>query len=250
MKNNFFNNSVGNIYSKPDSGSEVTSQILYGEKFRILKKKKNWVKIKTNYDNYIGYIKKKKFYEKFKATLKIYKIKSRIFKKKRNKFFSTNNFLYFGTGISLKKKDKNYFEFKKNRWIKKKDTKNINHYESNFNKIFKLFLNTKYLWGGKTAKGIDCSALIQIYFYYNRIFFPRDSKDQMKYCKMRLKKKLIKGDIIFWKGHVGICINRSNFIHAYGPRKKVLKMPTEFTIDLINRTANLKVKKISNIKKY
>jgi len=40
VKNNFFNNSVGNIYSKPDSGSEVTSQILYGEKFRILKKKK------------------------------------------------------------------------------------------------------------------------------------------------------------------------------------------------------------------
>ena len=133
---------------------------------------------------------------------------------------------------------------------KKKDTKNIDHYESNFNKIFKLFLNTKYLWGGKTAKGIDCSALIQIYFYYNRIFFPRDSKDQMKYCKMRSKKKLIKGDIIFWKGHVGICINRSNFIHAYGPRKKVLKMPTKFTIDLINRTANLKVKKISNIQKY
>ena len=250
MKNNFFNNSVGNIYSKPNLGSEVTSQILYGEKFRILKKKKNWVKIKTNYDNYIGYIKKEKFYEKFKPTLKIYKIKSRIFKKKGNKFFSTNNFLYFGTGISLKKKDKNYFEFKKNKWIKKKDTKNINHYENNFNKIFKLFLNTKYLWGGKTAKGIDCSALIQIYFYYNRIFFPRDSKDQMKYCKMRLKKKLIKGDIIFWKGHVGICINRSNFIHAYGPRKKVLKMPTEFTIDLINRTANLKVKKISNIQKY
>ena len=120
MKNNFFNNSVGNIYSKPDSGSEVTSQILYGEKFRILKKKKNWIKIKTNYDNYIGYIKKRKFYKKFKPTLKIYKKKWRIFKKKRNKFFSTNDFLYFGTGISLKKKDKNYFEFKKNKWIKKK----------------------------------------------------------------------------------------------------------------------------------
>ena len=40
MINNFFNNSVGNIYLKPNSDSEVTSQILYGEKFRILKKKK------------------------------------------------------------------------------------------------------------------------------------------------------------------------------------------------------------------
>ena len=77
-------------------------------------------------------------------------------------------------------------------------------------------------WGGKTLDGIDCSALIQLYFYYNRIFFPRDSKDQIKYCKKKKRKKFDKGDIIFWKGHVGLCLNKSKFIHAYGPRKKVL----------------------------
>ena len=43
MKNNFFNYSVANIYLKPSSKSEVISQILYGEKFKILSKKKNWV---------------------------------------------------------------------------------------------------------------------------------------------------------------------------------------------------------------
>ena len=250
MKNNFFNRPIANIYLEPTSSSEVSSQILYGEKFKVLYKKKNWLKIKTNYDNYIGYIKKDKFKKTFKPSHKICKLKSKIFKKINNKFVPTNNFLCFASGISIKNSNNNYVEYEQNKWVKLIDTKKIDHYENNFLKIFKLFLNTKYLWGGKTAKGIDCSALIQIYFYYNRIFFPRDSKDQMKYCKMGLKKKLIKGDIIFWKGHVGICINRSNFIHAYGPRKKVLKMPTEFTIDLINRTANLKVKKISNIKKY
>ena len=59
-----------------------------------------------------------------------------------------------------------------------------------------------------------------------------------------------KGDIIFWKGHVGICLNQSKFIHAYGPKKKVLIMPTDLTIELIKKTAKLKVKKISNIKNY
>ena len=54
---------------------------------------------------------------------------------------------------------------------KKKDTKNIKHQEKNFSKVIKLFLNSKYLWGGKTAEGIDCSALIQIFFYYNKFFF-------------------------------------------------------------------------------
>ena len=250
MKNNFFNNCVGNINLKPDSKSEIASQILYGEKFKILSKNKNWLKIKTSYDNYTGYIKKKNFLKKFRPSNKICKIKSRIFKKKNNKFQKTNNFLYFGSAISIKSKNKNFVEFNDNKWIKKSDIKKINHYEKNFNKILKLFLNTKYLWGGKTSKGIDCSALIQIYFYYNRVYFPRDSKDQIKYCKKNLRKKFIKGDIIFWKGHVGMCIDKSKFIHAYGPKKKVLIMPTNFTINLIQKTANLKVKKISNIYNY
>ena len=250
MINNFFFFFVANIYSKPSSNSEVISQILYGEKFKIIIKKKGWYKIKTNYDNYIGFIKKKKFNQRFKPTNKIHKLKSKIYKKKSNQFISTNNFLYFASGVSFKKRHKNYIEFEKNKWIKISDTKKINHYENNFIKIFKLFLGSKYLWGGKTSIGIDCSALVQIYFYYNRIFFPRDTKDQIKFCTKKSKKKLNKGDIIFWKGHVGICIDQSKLIHAYGPKKKVLVMPTNFTIKLIEKTAKLLVKKISNIEKY
>ena len=152
--------------------------------------------------------------------------------------------------FQLKKKNKNYIEFEKNKWVKINDTKKIDHHETNFIKILKLFLGCKYLWGGKTSEGIDCSALIQIYFYYNRIFFPRDSKDQIKFCKKKLNSKISKGDIIFWKGHVGVCINNSKFIHAYGPRKKVIIMPTNYTINIIQKTANLSVKKISNINKF
>ncbi len=250
MKNNFLNIAVSNVYTKPNIRSEVSTQILYGEKFKILKEKKGWLKIKTYFDNYTGYIQKQKFRKQFKPKLKIFKSKSRIYIKKKNKFSPSKNFLYFASGISVLNKNKKYLEFEKNKWIKKKDTKNINHYENNYLKIIKLFLNSKYLWGGKTLNGIDCSALIQIYFYYNRIFFPRDSKDQIKHCKKKKNKKFDKGDIIFWKGHVGICLNKSKFIHAYGPMKKVLVMHTNTTIELIKKTANLKVEKISNINKY
>tara|TARA_B100000963_G_scaffold361296_1_gene395981 strand:- start:219 stop:971 length:753 start_codon:yes stop_codon:yes gene_type:complete len=250
MGNNFLNIALSNIYTKPNTKSEVSSQILYGEKFKILSEKKGWLKIKTYFDNYIGYIKKQKYKNQFKPQFKVFKSKSRIFIKKRNKFFSSKNFLYFGSGISVLDRKKEYLEFEKNKWIKKSDTKSIHHYEKNYLKIIKLFLNSKYMWGGKTLNGIDCSALIQIYFYYNRIFFPRDSKDQIRYCKSKKNKKFFKGDIIFWKGHVGICLNKSQFIHAYGPKKKVLVMPTNSTIELIKKTANLKIKKVSNIKKY
>ena len=247
MKNNFLNKSVANIYFKPSHNSEVVSQILYGEKFKILLKRKKYIKIKTHYDNYIGYIKKDKFLENFKPSYKISKIKSRIFFKRDKRFLSSNHYLYYGSGVCKRNENKKYIEFEKNKWIKKSDIKNIDHHEKNYIKIFKFFLNTKYLWGGKTCDGIDCSALIQIYFYYNRIFFPRDTKDQIRFCKRKRSKNRLKGDIVFWKGHVGICLNKSRFIHAYGPKKKVIIMPTGQTIKLIDKTANLKVKKVSNI---
>ena len=248
MKNKFFNHSVANIYLKPSYNSEVVSQILYGEKFKILSKKDKWIKIKTLYDNYTGYILNRNFFFNFKPSHKIFVSKANIFIKKKNKFKKTNRFIFFASGISKKRDFKGFLEIEKNRWVRKKDTKRINHIEKNFSKIFRLFVNSKYLWGGKTFDGIDCSALVQIYFYYNRIFFPRDTKDQIVYCKKKNTNRFSKGDIIFWKGHVGICINESKIIHAYGPKRKVLIMPIKQTIKLIHETAFLKVKKISNLK--
>lgn len=105
------------------------------------------------------------------------------------------------------------------------------------------------MWGGKSYRGIDCSALLQLFFYYNKLFYPRDTKDQIKYSKKIIKKKLFKkGDVIFWKGHVAVCINSKKLIHAYGPEKKVLIMPIIKTIDRMKRATNLSIKKISSIK--
>ena len=145
-------------------------------------------------------------------------------------------------------KIKNYVKIEKNKWIKKKDVKKINHKEKDFFKILIKFLNIKYFWGGKTYKGIDCSALVQIFYYYNNSFYPRDTKDQIKYSKKIVnERKFKKGDIIFWKGHVAICLNSKQLIHAYGPEKKVIIMPINETINRIQRTAKLRVKKISSI---
>ena len=58
MKNNFFCiNSSKYLYEKPSHKSKISSEILYGEKFKILSKNKGWLKIKTSFDNYTGYIK-------------------------------------------------------------------------------------------------------------------------------------------------------------------------------------------------
>ena len=73
MKNNFFYKSqFSNIYKRSSKLSEVTSQILYGERFKILSKNKDWIKIKSSFDNYIGYIKNKKYVNKHSPSHKVY----------------------------------------------------------------------------------------------------------------------------------------------------------------------------------
>ena len=245
MKNNFyFKEPFSNIYKLPDKHSEVTSQILYGERFKILSKRNGWIKIKSLYDSYTGFIKNKNYVNKLKISHKVSNIQANIFKKPNVK---TKKTLYFGSKLSVIEQRNGFVRFEKNRWVKLKDIKKITHKEKNFIKIFKLFLKTKYVWGGKTNKGIDCSALLQIFFYYNNLFYPRDTKDQIKYSKKKISKKLKKGDIIFWEGHVAICINSKKLIHAYGPEKRVVVMPINKTIRRILDTANLKVRKISKI---
>ena len=92
MKNNFFcQKPLANIYAKSSIKSEITSQILFGEKFKILKKKKKWLKIKTDYDGYIGYLKDDKFIKKFKPSHKIYKVKTKIYKKVKAPKYESNS---------------------------------------------------------------------------------------------------------------------------------------------------------------
>ena len=241
MQNNYYSiYPCINIYEKPSISSKISSQIIYGEKFKILKKNKNYLKIRTSYDKYTGYIKNKIFIKKFNPTHKVKTLKTRIGK--------SNNFLNFSSEIEVLERKKNYVMFKKNKWIKKKDIILISKKEKNFIKIFKLFKNCKYKWGGKTYQGIDCSALVQIFYKFNNKFFSRDTVDQIKHKKgSTIKKKFKKGDIIFWKGHVAVCIDSKKLIHAYGPEKKVIIMPIHKTIKRIERTAKLKVKKVFRI---
>ena len=247
MKNNYFyKKPLSNIYKKPNVVSEVTSQILYGEKFKIISKNKNWIKIKVSFDNYTGYIKNKYYTKDHQPTHKIFTLKANIYNKQKNK---TKNFLPFASRISMIDENKKFIEFEKNKWIKKVNIKKINHIEKDYLKVLKMFLKIKYLWGGKTYRGIDCSAILQLFFYYNNKFYPRDTKDQIKYSAKKNRSKVFKkGDIIFWKGHVAVCINAQKLIHAYGPEKKVLIMNIKETINRIERTAKLTVKKISPIK--
>ena len=87
-----------NIYERPSTNSKISSQIIYGEKFKVLRKIKSFLKIRTSYDKYIGYIKNKNFIKKFKPTHKVKALKTRVYKSK--------NFLPFSSEIEIINKKK------------------------------------------------------------------------------------------------------------------------------------------------
>ena len=248
MQNSYFcSNSYLNVYELASKNSNISTQLLYGEKFKVIKRNKNFLKIKTDFDDYIGFIKVGKFNKRLNKTHKVSVLKSEIYLKPKIKF-GTKKYLPFASEIEILNKDNNFVMFEKNKWIKFNDLEIINKRDMDFTKILKFFLNCKYKWGGKSFDGIDCSALLQIFYKFNNKFFPRDTIDQVKIKKGIVRKKIFKkGDIIFWKGHVAICLDSKNLIHAYGPKKKVLIMPIYKTIKLIEKTANLKVAKVISI---
>ena len=230
---------ITNLYKKMSTKSEVVTQMIYGDSFSITQKTKNWPKIKIKEDNYKGYIQNKKFSQLINPTHKIHVLKAIIYKFPNRK--RKVGELTFGSKIKAEEKKSNFLKFKKG-WIEKKNIKIINYKEKNFFKRINFFRNVKYKWGGKSFKGIDCSALIQIFFNFNNKFCPRDAKDQVKYFKKNVKLKNIrKNDIIYWKGHVALALSNKKLIHAYGPMKKTVIMDINKTIKRIEQTAKLKV---------
>ena len=237
---------VTNVYEKKNIKSKVATQLLYGDTFIKIEKKGSWIKIKIDSDNYKGFIKKKTFFNKIKSTHKVCSLSAKLYSKP-----NTNNKikkkLSYGSKVAIIRKENNFCKFD-NYWIKEKNLKKINFKNKNIFKDIKKFINVKYKWGGKYFGGIDCSALVQLFFNFNNKFCPRDTKDQIKYFKKKIKLKNIrKNDLIFWKGHVAVAVSKNNLIHAYGPLKKTVIMPIKQTIDRINRTANLKITGIRRI---
>ncbi len=91
--------------------------------------------------------------------------------------------------------------------------------ERDFVAVAERFLGAPYLWGGKTALGLDCSGLVQIALAACGVACPRDTDMQEKALGRSVAlgaehSGLERGDLVFWKGHVAIVRDRASLIHA------------------------------------
>lgn len=94
--------------------------------------------------------------------------------------------------------------------------KPIGTVEPDFVVVAERFVDVPYLWGGKSASGIDCSGLVQIACQMAGIAAPRDTDMQERCLGTRIAgiETLQRGDLVFWKGHVGIMLDGERLLHA------------------------------------
>lgn len=95
----------------------------------------------------------------------------------------------------------------------------LDHVETDFVAVAERFLETPYLWGGKTSLGLDCSGLVQVALTACGIPCPRDSDMQEQALGSSIGagpdySDLRRGDLVFWKGHVAIVRDAATLLHA------------------------------------
>ncbi|SHG95367.1 SH3 domain-containing protein [Kaistia soli DSM 19436] len=112
-----------------------------------------------------------------------------------------------------------------------------------FVSVAERFIETPYLWGGRTSLGLDCSALVQLSLAATGIKAPRDSDQQAASLGDVLSDGLLgtrlRGDLVFWKGHVGIVADPETLLHASGYQMEVVAEPLDEAVARIAASAGL-----------
>ena len=232
---------IAAIYNKPTFDSELTTQALIWEKLIIYDKKDNWYQVQQR-DGYIGWI--HSFYtsdssvydsnQLFQDLENWYWVKNKFLSLSLND--NSNYLLSFGSLVPCFEKKGSFFIILPNnekvsvdKSLLTKFTDEISYEKGVLHSASEL-VGTPYLWGGKSSFGFDCSGLIQSIINVcnvnitnsKRSFLPRDaSKQILSDILMHKKGNPTIGDIIFFRSnkkinHVGIYINKRDFIHSSG----------------------------------
>jgi hypothetical protein len=218
MKYGICNLSVVPLRAEAADSSELVTQVLYGELFKVLESRKKWSRIRLAFDDYEAWIDNKQFLFIEEDNYKHLSKQTPVVSEDLVDMVTTKDkqILSIVLGSSLNGLDFLNHDFEGS-------SVQENFAKENLINTALLYLNTPYLWGGKTPFGIDCSGFTQMVYKINGYPLKRDANQQVEQGEaLSFIEESEPGDLAFFDNpegditHVGIIMKDNYIIHAHG----------------------------------
>lgn len=237
---------VGTIRKYPDWTSEQVTEVLYGESFDVLQSVGPWYRVRLHADGYLGWVPANQVQLMNPEELEKYNKLPRVFVKESvalllsspTHFSPALREVVYGAALSVIGKSLKYFKvflpngevgYIEKRFVQREPLVKRYSLEALLNTSSR-FMGVSYVWGGRSAKGFDCSGFIQTVFRFVGIELPRDASLQYLAGTPLGKslKNLSSGDLVFFSydsrkiSHVALYVGgkEKDFIHSSGYVKK------------------------------
>ena len=211
--------SIAPLRGAPSSEAMLLTQALMGERVTIYDRDgEGFAWGQLNSDGYVGWLPDRALVKPAAApTHKITALRTFAFPGPSIKLPSADT-LVMGAAVTVIRDDGVFAVTRAGWYLPRQHVGPFDRHVDDFVAVAEQFAATPYLWGGKSSLGIDCSGLVQVALNAAGIGCPRDSDMQQDGLGRALdaaeSKKLRRGDLMFWNGHVAIARDADTIVHA------------------------------------
>lgn len=213
----------------PHGEAEMISQLLFGETFTAYEVKAGWAWGQSALDNYIGYVPEADLIHApaGEPTHRVRAMQAIVYAEPDMKTRPIGA-VPFGARVIQDREEGAFAALDPGGFTPSAALTGANVKDPLWVATAERFRGAAYLWGGRSPAGLDCSGLIQIALQAAGMSCPRDSDQQMAALGRDVQgSDLKRGDLIFWKGHVGVMTSPTKLLHANAHHMEVAEEPFE-----------------------